>query len=1155
VQIAPGLASAGFGRAPFGGYSMREINVFVSSPADVEHERLRAERVVERLNGQYTGVVRLIPIRWEKKFYEARASFQEQIPEAASCDLVIGILWSRLGSGLPPEMPPMPSGEPYPSGTAYEVLTAIEQSKAKGRPSVYLFRKTAPAVLSVEDEASRALVIDQLDRLKAFWERYVKTKDGHFKAGYHEFSNPDEFETQLEALLRGWLDERVLKGRAVVWPIATKGSPFRGLAAFGAKHAPVFFGRGPDITRAVDAFKDAAQRGTPFLLLIGSSGSGKSSLARAGLSPRLTTPGVVGAVDRWRVAMMRPGESKGEPMRALAQCLFAGVKDIPADEEGRPEALPELAQSSHKMPQRLATALGAGDAASVSWALEKIAEEAKAKEGYDRPVKADLLLIVDQLDELFGADVGEAEREAFAKALSALAATGHVWVAATLRTDLYERLQQTPALLDLKQKGAAYDLAPPGAAELAEIVRKPAEAAGLSFGRDESTGRTLDEQLLADADRPDMLPLMQFALQELFERREVKGEDTLLTFAAYQEIGGLDGAIDKRAEAAVASLGETEQAALPRLLRQLAVPAREKDDAATLTIRSAPLAEAAPDETSKRLVKALIEARILLSSGKKGTASLRLAHERVLKSWKRAACIVRDNADFYAMRGHVEDQLEHWLGENKSQDLLIPPGLPLEEARKLIAGYGTELDPDTRDYVEASIAADDKRAHARRMRYRLTAAAAALFAGLAVFAGWQWHVADEQKKIAVRNFGAAKNAIDGLNGLIYNVAQGLQNVVGMRVDSVKNTLGAVSATIDALDKSAPDDAQLKLSRARMLANFVDAYLAAGAVGDAETAANDGLAAARMVAAKDPENVDGQRALAVSLYKVGDVKLKAGDTAGALQSYQESHDTARRLAAREGSGAAQRLLWVTLQKIGDVKFTLKDLPGALAAYEAGLSLTRARATKEPSNPEANRDLSISLTKIGAVQRSQGLHTEAINTYQESLGVKRQLASLHEGNKLARRDLALVLNDIGDTKLDAGDLDGALGSFKEAAGIFRALAKEDPSDARAQRDVAVAFNNLGDVSLQKGDPEGARAAYSESVASLKPLVAIDEGNIPAKTELAGALIKLAGVSDDAEALYHEALDILEPLEVTGKLNEQQAGWIEMIKAQLASLGGGN
>ena len=1131
---------------------MREINVFVSSPADVEHERQRTERVVERLNGQYAGLVRLKTIRWEQKFYEARASFQAQIPEAANCDLVIGILWSRLGSELPPDMPMMPDGQPYPSGTAYEVLTAIEKSKEKGRPSVYLFRKMAPAVLPVEDEKSRALVNQQLDRLKSFWERFIKTSEGHFKAGYQEFANPDQFETQLDALLRGWLEERVLKGGAVIWPIATKGSPFRGLAAFGAKHAPVFFGRGADITRAVDALKDAGQRGTPFLLVIGSSGSGKSSLARAGLSPRLSTPGVVGAVDLWRVAMMRPGEVKGEPVRALAQCLFAGPKDIPAEEEGRAIALPELAKSSHKAPQRLASALAAGDAASVAWALEAVAEEAKAKGGYDRDVRADLLLIVDQLDELFGADVDEAACDVFAKALSALMATGHVWVTATLRTDLYERLQQTPGLLGLKQKGAAYDLAPPGAAELAEIVRKPAEAAGLSFGRDEASSRTLDEQLLADADRPDMLPLVQFALQELFDRRETKEGETLLSFAAYRKIGGLDGAIDKRAEAAFAPLGEAEQAGLPRLLRRLAVPAREKDGAATLTVRPVPLAEAAPDEASKRLVKALVDARILLSSGKKGGAAVRLAHERVLKSWKRAATIVRENADFYLMRGHVEDQLEHWL-TGKSKDLLIPPGLPLEEARKLVVGYGEELDAEMRNYIDQSLAADDQRVAARRLRQRLTAAAAVAFACVAVFAGWQWFVAEEQKKIAVRNFSAAKNAIDGLNGLIYNVAQGLQNVVGMRVDSVKSTLGAVSVTIDALDKSAPDDVQLKLSRARMLANFVDAYLAAGALKDAEDAANDGLAAAQAVTDKDLENADGQRALAVSLYKLGDVKLKAGDTADALQSFHESHDIARRLAGREGNGPTQRLLWVTLQKVGDAKLTMKDLPGARVAFEDGLTLAKARATDEPSNPEAGRDLSISLAKVAALQRAQEHYGEALKSYDQALGIRRKLATLHEGNKLARRDLALALNDLGDTKLASGDVDGALVSFKEGADLFRALAMEDPSDARAQRDVAVAFNNIGDVSLQKGAAESARGAFAESVASLKPLVAIDEANIPAKTELAGALIKLAGVSDDAEALYQEALHILEPLEVAGKLSEQQLGWIEMVKAQLAALGG--
>src|SRR5713101_3582984 len=74
------------------------------------------------------------------------------------------------------------------------------------------------------------------------------------------------------------------------------------------------FGRSRDISRAVDRLKVAAERKTPFLLLVGASGAGKSSLARAGLVPRLTTPGVVASVDVWRVARMKPSEGQAGPL-------------------------------------------------------------------------------------------------------------------------------------------------------------------------------------------------------------------------------------------------------------------------------------------------------------------------------------------------------------------------------------------------------------------------------------------------------------------------------------------------------------------------------------------------------------------------------------------------------------------------------------------------------------------------------------------------------------------------------------------------------------------------------------------------------------------------------------------------------------------------
>ena len=107
------------------------------------------------------------------------------------------------------------------------------------------------------------------------------------------------------------------------------------------------------------------------------------------------------------------------------------------------------------------------------------------------------------------------------------------------------------------------------------------------------------------------------------------GGETLLTFAAYDTLGGLDGAIDKGAERAIAPLGEAERAPAPPAppARRAGAPG-EADGAATLTISSVPLEEAAPDQASKRLVKALVDARVLLSSGsrkKVGECGLRMS--------------------------------------------------------------------------------------------------------------------------------------------------------------------------------------------------------------------------------------------------------------------------------------------------------------------------------------------------------------------------------------------------------------------------------------------------------------------------------------------------------------------------------------------------
>jgi AAA ATPase domain len=493
---------------------MDTYRIFVSSPGDAQFERLRVDRVVARLNGELAGAVRFVTVRWETEFYRAHDTFQAQIPLSTDCNIVVAIFRTRLGTELPPEFARMPDGEAYPSGTAYEVLTAIAKRRQGGElPDVFVFRCLDPPSVRIDDAASEEDVRRQWTRLKGFFARWFVSEEGRFRAAFQTFATTDDFEAQLERLLRDWLRDRMDRGGAVAWPIATMGSPYPGLQSFGPRHAPVFFGRARDTARAVEAWSEAGRRGTPFLVVVGASGSGKSSLARAGLVPRLTTPGVVATVDCWRVAALRPGESPDGPIAALAHALMQGAADLPRSEEGRLPALPEIAAGDYRTPADLAALLAHVDATvapPILAALDKAGEAERAAQAMQRPARCDLVILVDQLDELFATAVDADARRRFARVLACLVATGRVWIVATLRADLYGLFLEEEPLFRLKEKGVAYDLAPPSLADMAEAVRGPARAANLAWEVDAATKESLDERLIRDIDRPDLLPIVQF---------------------------------------------------------------------------------------------------------------------------------------------------------------------------------------------------------------------------------------------------------------------------------------------------------------------------------------------------------------------------------------------------------------------------------------------------------------------------------------------------------------------------------------------------------------------------------------------------------------------------------------------------------------------
>ena len=280
--------------------------------------------------------------------------------------------------------------------------------------------------------------------------------------------------------------------------------------------------------------------------------------------PRLMKPQRISGMEFLRQAIFRPASEGADVFLGLTQVLTG-----PSDNES--VGLPELIAKGQDAVQ-LATHLRGSDPGYLfANALGRLTEAGR-KSGRLLGFKdAKLILVVDQLEELFTVSGITAEgRRAFIQLLAGLARSGAVWVIATLRADFWHRAADILELLTLAKGQGRFDLAAPSPAELAEMIRKPAQASGLSFETNSESGIGLDAVLSeAAAAAPGALPLLSFTLDELYQNAKGRGEATL-THASYEALGGLEGAIANRADEIVAGLPEPSQATLARVLRALA---------------------------------------------------------------------------------------------------------------------------------------------------------------------------------------------------------------------------------------------------------------------------------------------------------------------------------------------------------------------------------------------------------------------------------------------------------------------------------------------------------------------------------------------------------------------------------------------------------
>lgn len=384
-------------------------------------------------------------------------------------------------------------------------------------------------------------------------------------------------------------------------------SPYRGLAAFGESDARFFFGRSGEIRSAV-----AHLESWPLLAVVGPSGVGKSSFIHAGLIPAVrATPGP------WRVLEVRPGRA---PLASLA--AVTGVTVSLADAPG------QFGQSLR---------------------------DRAAKE------KTKILLVVDQLEELFTLSDDPAAREAFLAALLGAAddSSSPVRVVLSTRADFLDRLAADHAFLGELSRGLFF-LSAPDKENLRETLVRPAELAGYAF---EDTA--IVDDIVQTAARRGALPLLQFAATRLWDTRDRTAR--LLTRAAYESMGGVAGAFVRHADDVAAAVAPQHQPLLRAILLRLVTP-----EGTRAVIDRDELWSLASDPAEvERILDQLVRARLVhVHTGAAEGATVEIVHEVLITEWPTLQRWLEDGHAVRGFLGELRTAAKQWAARGRRADLV-----------------------------------------------------------------------------------------------------------------------------------------------------------------------------------------------------------------------------------------------------------------------------------------------------------------------------------------------------------------------------------------------------------------------------------------------------------------------------------------------------
>jgi tetratricopeptide (TPR) repeat protein len=661
---------------------------------------------------------------------------------------------------------------------------------------------------------------------------------------------------------------------------------------------------------------------------------------------------------------------------------------------------------------------------------------------------------------------------AFIEALDTLARSGWVWIIAALRSDFYPRCSEYEKLVALKDGAGQYDLLPPTPAEIGQMIRQPAQAAGLHFGEDSTTKERLDETLRDAASKdPGCLALLEFTLEELYKNRTEKG---FLTQEAYKGLRGVEGALAQRAEAVYDGLEVDVKSAFGPIFHELVSIGLGEED--IITRKYAPLDLISSDTKSKKFVEAFIESRLFVSDlDDKDNAVVSVAHEALLQHWPRLQEWVEKNNEDLRAHARVSAAASRWMEEGKSKDYLLTAGKPLAEAEELTKISSLDLREEERSFIATSIAKK------RRIKWLKRGVVVAM-ALLTVIAVSMAYIANKQQQRAQIEAQTSNQVSEFLVNLF-------------EVSDPSEARGNSITAREVLDKGvAKVEEELKDQpeiQARLMTTMGMVYQSLGLYEAASPMLENALSIRKELHGEEHPMV------CISINNLAGLMKDKGEYDQSETLLREALDTHKKLKGD------QREYTEILNTLALLLLDRGRYEEAEPLFRELLSINRKiRDEKDPI-------IASSLNNLGLALHYKGEYEEAEQYYREAIRIIRGVSG--DFNPQLAQDLgnlALLL-------MDKGDLAGAEPLFREALAIEKKVYSEPHPE------IAITLNNLAAMLQTTGEYKEAENLYEESLNIAREVWKNGHPSIASTLTSLAVLLAKQQEYDKAEPLFRDAL----------------------------------